>query len=713
MKKTILIFLMATSCTSINAQSVIRAFSQVYSDNIKGGITLLGNTNVHIVDNNQVNLTKMNETGNASNSSGGLGYSQYGNNNANMQYVDVDGVSATKNSSSADLILPAGTNVIKFARLYWSGRINNSVITARPDTLSKIKIRKGTGPYIDITTPSINVSTQTDQFVTAGKLYQAFFDITSFINSGGSGTYTVADIPLTTGNSTGGQYGAWAIVVAYENLSQPYNSVRVYDGYAQVYNSGSISYLNINLTGLNVPSSTLSASDAVMGTIVWEGDADLGTTNSNPAGDYIKINNTTVSNTVNPAANFWNGSISKNGAFVHTKNPDYTNQMGIDIDEVNVGTGYGIMPNATSVGVQFGTEADQYFPSVFTFCIRVKDPLLSLDKIVSDSSGNGFAEVNEVLTYTLFGTNQGNASSTNSVVVDTLPLNVTYIPNTLELVSSPGLNSGSMTDLQDLDNASVSTYNGKQYIKFFIGNGSNNNTGGSLSVGSSYSIRFKVRASSVPGTIINTARVYSTNQMNEAFTDDGTAIISPSSILPITLISFNADLIENNKALVKWVTTSEIDNDYFIVERSSDGINFMSRSRVKGYGTTSSVSEYKFVDELDNKSSVFYYRIKIVSTTGVVSYSSVVRVKKQSISSLSVYPNPFISDIKIHVSSSCATESNIKIFSSTGSYVINKTVNLTKGDNYITINSLLPLQSGTYLIKFSTADGNFTKTITK
>ena len=103
MKKTILIFLMATSCTSINAQSVIRAFSQVYSDNIKGGITLLGNTNVHIVDNNQVNLTKMNETGNASNSSGGLGYSQYGNNNANMQYVDVDGVSATKNSSSASI----------------------------------------------------------------------------------------------------------------------------------------------------------------------------------------------------------------------------------------------------------------------------------------------------------------------------------------------------------------------------------------------------------------------------------------------------------------------------------------------------------------------------------------------------------------------------------------------------------------------------------
>lgn len=47
--------------------------------------------------------------------------------------------------------------------------------------------------------------------------------------------------------------------------------------------------------------------------------------------------------------------------------------MGIDIDQFDVGTGYGIAPNATSVALQFGTIADKYFPGVFTFTVKMKD----------------------------------------------------------------------------------------------------------------------------------------------------------------------------------------------------------------------------------------------------------------------------------------------------------------------------------------------------
>lgn len=46
--------------------------------------------------------------------------------------------------------------------------------------------------------------------------------------------------------------------------------------------------------------------------------------------------------------------------------------MGIDIDQFDVGTGYGIAPNATSVTLQFGTTADKYFPGVFTFTVKMK-----------------------------------------------------------------------------------------------------------------------------------------------------------------------------------------------------------------------------------------------------------------------------------------------------------------------------------------------------
>jgi uncharacterized repeat protein (TIGR01451 family) len=453
-----LTLLFISFCTiSAIGQASVRAFGIAYSANLKGSTTLLGNTSMAIRrGNSNINTTKMNETSDASNGQGGLGFSQYGNNDENMQFVDIDNVSGTRNSSSADLILPAGQNTIKFARLYWGGRINNSVVTGAPDTLRKIKIRKGTtGNYSLLTTTSANVITKSDNAGLSNQstIYESFLDITSFVNSNGAGTYTVADLPLSPGESNGGQYGAWAIAIAYENLSFPYNSIRIYDGFAEVYNSGSTSSLILTLSGLNIPSTPLAADEAVMGSVSWEGDADLAATSGNPLGDYIQVNGVTVSNAVNPATNFWNGSISKNGSFVTTKNPNYSNQMGIDIDEVNVGTGYNIQPNATSVNIKFGTEADQYFPSIFTFTVRVKEPTITLTKSVTDANSSGYIDANEELTYTLTGSNQGTGSSYNTYIVDTLPGNVTYVPNSLQIITSPGSISGIKTDAADTDQA--------------------------------------------------------------------------------------------------------------------------------------------------------------------------------------------------------------------------------------------------------------------
>ncbi len=512
-----------------NGQTSVRAFGVAYSANLKGGTTLLGNTSMAIKTsgrNPTIDLTKMNETSNASNGEGGLGFSQYGNNNSNMQFVDIDNITGTKNSSSADLILPAGQNTIKFARLYWGGRINNSVVTSAPDTLRKIKIRKGTGSYSSLTTTSANVITKSDNsgVVSASTIYESYIDITSFVNSNGAGSYTVADLPSTVGSSNGGQYGAWAIAIAYENLSLPYNSIRMYDGYAEVSSSGS---LNLTLSGLNVPSTPLSSDEAVMAAVSWEGDADLAATSGNPLGDYMQVNGVTVSNTANPATNFWNGSISKNGSFVTTKNPNYSNQMGIDIDEVNVGTGYNIQPNATSINIKFGTEQDQYFPSVFTFCVRVKDPTITLTKSVTDANASGYVDANEELTYTLSGTNQGAGSSYNTYLVDTLPGNATYVPNSLEIITSPGSISGIKTDAADTDQALFGVNGSKKYVKFNLGIGANGTNGGELPIGSAgnFSIKFKVKVGAIPSMVTNTARLYGQSVVGDQFTNDATAIM--------------------------------------------------------------------------------------------------------------------------------------------------------------------------------------------
>lgn len=357
-----LLYLVIILFFSYNSFSQTRDYKSVYSANINGGCTIFGNTLMNIVDSTgAVDLVKMND--NAAD-----GNSIYGNDGEDMEQVDIDGnrgaASFTRNSSSADLILPSGTNTIKIARIYWGGRIADSEFNLSTVANRTIKIRKGiSGAYSDITALGMDTLTIIDGFTQ----FQGYADVTDFIKANGAGTYEVGNVPLSTGAiDNGGNHGGWSIVVVYENPSLPFNSIRVYDGFQVVYNGGNDTTSTITLTGLNVPSTPLQSSDARMGVAVWEGDANL-------PGDFLTINGQIFFNATNPPFNPWNGTITDNGVQATTKSPNYTNQMGIDIDQFDVGTGYGIAPNATSVTLQFGTTADKYFPGVFTFTVKMKE----------------------------------------------------------------------------------------------------------------------------------------------------------------------------------------------------------------------------------------------------------------------------------------------------------------------------------------------------
>jgi len=509
--------------SSAQTTQITRAFGLAYSKNLRGGFINFGNTSMHAVLNGTADLTRMNETGNPSN----MGYSQYGNDQSDMRRVDIDEQPLTTNSSSADLVLPTGSNTIKFARLYWSGRINASAINNTPDTLRKIKIRKGvTGNYVNLTASEVLSVTNPEN---TSVVYQSYTDITNYIQANGEGTYTIADVPLSEIDAFGGQYGGWAITVVYENPSLPYYSVRIFDGFATIYNGGNIGSLDFTLNGLNVPGAAVNPEDAVMGIISWEGDANL-------LQDFVKVNGNVVANSKNPANNFFNGSITRNDAYVTNKNPNYYNQMGVDIDEINVGVGYGIEPNSKSVDIILGTEADQYFQGVFTFSIRVKDPTLVIEKTVSDEDNDSYVGSLEALTYTLTGSNVGKGNAYNTFIVDTIPSNVTYIPGSFEVLTVPGGAIGSKTDLSGDDEFFVGTFNGKTYLKWYVGVASSATQGGEISVGAGYSARFKVRSPQSPSNVTNLAHVEGESIVGETFTDESTAII---------YVNYGSGIIEN------------------------------------------------------------------------------------------------------------------------------------------------------------------------
>lgn len=116
------------------------------------------------------------------------------------------------------------------------------------------------------------------------------------------------------------------------------------------------------------------------------------------------------------------------------------------------------------------------------------------------------------------------------------------------------------------------------------------------------------------------------------------------NILPVELSSFNISPISGGIQL-DWVTSSELNNYGFEIQRGVEGSDFVTISFVKGNGTTSNISKYSFVDNISFETSTnISYRLKQVDFDGRYQYSNVLNVDYDIPTTFGLdqnYPNPF------------------------------------------------------------------------
>jgi hypothetical protein len=136
---------------------------------------------------------------------------------------------------------------------------------------------------------------------------------------------------------------------------------------------------------------------------------------------------------------------------------------------------------------------------------------------------------------------------------------------------------------------------------------------------------------SAAGTVTTSAAV-------TTFSPFTLASISFENPLPIELISFNVNL-SKGAALVDWTTSSEINNDYFTIEKSKDGINWVFVNEQSGSGNSNSLLYYSDVDN-SPFGGVSYYRLKQTDFNGGYKYSEIVSLENIKDRVMSVYPNP-------------------------------------------------------------------------
>lgn len=108
--------------------------------------------------------------------------------------------------------------------------------------------------------------------------------------------------------------------------------------------------------------------------------------------------------------------------------------------------------------------------------------------------------------------------------------------------------------------------------------------------------------------------------------------------LPVELVDFTVEKGEEGSNLITWVTASEINNDYFVIQRSIDGVEFEDVYLMPGQGTSLSLTNYSYVDS-DPPSGAVYYRLKQIDFDEEEDHSEIVQVENV-INTLTIYPNP-------------------------------------------------------------------------
>ncbi|MEZ4775967.1 MAG: T9SS type A sorting domain-containing protein [Bacteroidia bacterium] len=180
----------------------------------------------------------------------------------------------------------------------------------------------------------------------------------------------------------------------------------------------------------------------------------------------------------------------------------------------------------------------------------------------------------------------------------------------------------------------------------------------------------------------------------------GITVGDPASF-PVEWLDFQA-VNDPMGVVLSWSTAFELNNDYFLVERSVDGNLFSAIGKVEGSGTTSDISTYTFNDHeaLNLNSNVFYYRLKQVDLNGQFDYSNIVEIRLESTVSLELkaFPSPFTDELTIQLfQNDLAANSTLKLVDMAGKLIWSQNVGHDSGTYDFSVPTA-GLSSGIYTV---------------
>jgi hypothetical protein len=180
---------------------------------------------------------------------------------------------------------------------------------------------------------------------------------------------------------------------------------------------------------------------------------------------------------------------------------------------------------------------------------------------------------------------------------------------------------------------------------------------------------------------------------------------------------FNGRPIAPEVVQLEWGTASEIDNDYFLIERSTDLQTWEQACKVKGSGTTNELHEYSCQDPNAGKAGgTVYYRPTQVDNNGAYTYLKIIKIRLEPGAGVvdRVFPNPVAERLTVQTQAAAGGIVNIRIMSLEGKQILQASYKVKPGSRTIDIN--LPeerLAKGMYILQVESGGEVYQQKINK
>lgn len=194
------------------------------------------------------------------------------------------------------------------------------------------------------------------------------------------------------------------------------------------------------------------------------------------------------------------------------------------------------------------------------------------------------------------------------------------------------------------------------------------------------------------------------------FNFTGTGEIMCEFPLPLSLVSFTGRTTERNTNLLEWVTATEANTQWIVLERSKNTTVWEAVERLPAQGWSSTLKQYSAEDF--NSYLLTYYRLRMIDLDGMEYYSDVIALERNGLSGVTISPIPAKDEVFLQFDTVEEDEITISVIDIYGRTLSEEVVSTLIGLNTVKID-IRAYASGLYYVHLDNGEDQYSKRIIK